>query len=207
MKIAILNQKGGVGKTTLAVHIATGIAERDFKCLLIDADKQGSALAWSATREEAPAFPVVGIPTANIHREVEKLGKGYDHVIIDSPPHANEVARSVIMASDVIVIPVQPSPYDVWATEDTVKLIKEAIPFKEKLISAFVINRKIVNTAIGRDVVSELEQFEIPVLSSQICQRVVFAESAGAGKTVLETEPGSIAAQEIQALVTEILSL
>lgn len=207
MILTLLNQKGGVGKTTLAVHIATGLAQRGSRCLLIDSDKQGSALDWAANREEPPLFPVVGLPKPNLHREIERLAKDYDHVIIDSPPHANDVARSAIMASDVIVIPVQPSPYDVWAADETVKLVTEAAPLKEKLKSAFTINRKIVNTAIGRDVVESLAAYDVPVLSAQICQRVAFAESAASGRTVLETEPESLAAQEINALVTEILAL
>ena len=207
MIITLLNQKGGVGKTTLAVHIATGLAQRGLKCLLIDSDKQGSALDWAANREEPQLFPVVGLPKPTIHREIERLAKDYAHVIIDSPPHANDVARSAIMASDVIIIPVQPSPYDVWASEETVKLVTEAAPLREKLKTAFVINRKIVNTAIGRDVVEALASYELPILAAQICQRVAFAESASSGQTVLETEPGSLAEQEIDALVTEILTL
>jgi chromosome partitioning protein len=174
---------------------------------LIDADKQGSALDWAASWEEPQLFPVVGLPKPNLHREIERLGKDYAHVIIDSPPHANDVARSAIMASDVIVIPVQPSPYDVWASEETVTLVTEAAPLKEKLKTAFVINRKIVNTAIGRDVVESLASYDLPILAAQICQRVAFAESAANGRTVLETEPESLAAQEIDALVTEILTL
>lgn len=207
MIITLLNQKGGVGKTTLALHIATGLSQKGSKCLVIDADKQGSALDWGASREEPPLFPILGLPKATLHREVLRVAKDYDHVIIDSPPHANDVARSAIMASDLIIIPVQPSPYDVWASEETVTLVSEAAPLKENLKTAFVINRKIVNTAIGRDVVDTLSNYEFPVLSSQICQRVAFAESAATGKTVLEIEPESLAAHEIQALVSEILAL
>lgn len=206
MIISFINQKGGVGKTTLALHVTTGLAQRGLKCLLIDADKQSSALDWGANREATPLFSILGLPKATLHRELPKISKDYDHVVIDSPPHANDVARSALLASDMIVIPIQPSPYDVWASEETVTLIKEAAPLKDNLKAVFVINRKIVNTAIGRDVVDSISNFELPVLSAQICQRVAFAESAAVGKTVLETEPGSLAAQEIEALVTEILA-
>jgi chromosome partitioning protein len=141
-----------------------------------------------------------------VHRELPKLAGDYAHVVIDSPPHANDVARSVIIASDLILIPVQPSPYDVWATKDTVDLINEAAPLKENLKSVFVINRKIVNTAIGRDVVEALAEYQFPILQAQLCQRVTFAESASAGLTVLETNPNSTASQEINALIAEILN-
>ncbi len=207
MIISLLNQKGGVGKTTLAIHLATGLAMKKKRVLLLDADRQGSALDWAANREEAPLFPVVGLPKPNIHRELPKMAEDYAHVVIDSPPHSNEVARSVIMASDLILIPVQPSPYDVWATKETVDLITEARPYKEKLKSVFVVNRKIVNTAIGRDVIESLGAYELPVLKAQICQRVSFAESASSGLTVLETDPDGLASQEITSLVSEILSL
>lgn len=207
MIITFLNQKGGVGKTTLAIHTATGLSQRGHRCLLIDADKQGSALDWSSNREHPPLFSIVGFPKSNLHREVEKLRTDYRFVVIDSPPHANDVARSAILASDLVVIPVQPSPYDVWATEETVTLLKEASPFKEKLKCAFVVNRKIVNTAIGRDVVDALARMELPILDSQICQRVVFAESAANGRTVLELDSESLASQEINALIDELLDL
>ena len=207
MIISLLNQKGGVGKTTLAVHLATGLAQEKNRVLLLDADRQGSALDWAANREEPPLFPVLGLPKPNIHKELPKMVGDYQHIIIDSPPHSNEVARSVILASDLILIPVQPSPYDVWASKETVDLINEARPYKELLKSVFVINRKIVNTAIGRDVAEALTEYEFSILKAQVCQRVSFAESAANGMTVLETDPQGIASQEIKSLVLEILSL
>jgi len=115
MIIGLLNQKGGVGKTTLAVHIADALARRKKKVLLVDADPQGSALDWAASRSSDPLFPVAGLPRPSIHKELPALAQGYEHVLIDGPPRVYEVARSAIMASDVVLIPVQPSPYDVWA--------------------------------------------------------------------------------------------
>ncbi len=106
-----------------------------------------------------------------------------------------------------MLIPVQPSPYDVWAAKEIVDLLSEATTFKENLKRAFVINRKIVNTAIGRDVTEALAEYDLPVLKAEICQRVSFAESAAQGRTVLETDPESIASKEITALVKEVLEL
>lgn len=204
MIISFLNQKGGVGKTTLAVHVATGLALSGSKVLLVDADPQGSALDWAASREGEAPFPVIGIPKPAIHKEVPKHEKNYDFIVIDGPPRVNELARSAIMASDLVLIPVQPSPYDVWAAKEIVDLLNEASSFKDKLKAAFVINRKIVNTAIGRDVAESLAEYPVPVLNSQICQRVGFAESAAQGLTVLETEPEGLGSQEIKSLITEV---
>ncbi len=207
MIISLLNQKGGVGKTTLAVHISSGLAKRGRKVLLVDADPQRSALDWSESRQGDPLFPVIGLPTKTLHKEIPSHAANYDDIVIDGPPRVNELARAAIMAADIVLIPVQPSPYDVWAAREIVELLNEARVFKETQKSAFVINRKIVNTAIGRDVAEALAGYSIPVLPTDICQRVAFAESAAQGNTVLDIDPNSIASQEINALIDEILKL
>jgi chromosome partitioning protein len=207
MKIGLLNQKGGVGKTTLAVHIADAIARTKKSVLLIDADPQGSALDWAAARSGAPLFPVAGLPKASIHKELPSLAKGYDVVIIDEPPRVYDVARSAIMASDLVLIPVQPSPYDVWAAKEIVDLIHEATVYKPALRAAFVINRKIVNTALGRDVSEALSDYPLPLMDTAICQRVALAESAAQGQTVFETAPDNPAAAEIRTLTKEIMGM
>jgi len=207
MIIGFLNQKGGVGKTTLAVHVADALARRKKCVLLVDADPQGSALDWAAMRKGDPLFPVAGLPRASIHKELSALANGYEMVVIDGPPRVYDVARSAIMASDLILIPVQPSPYDVWAAKEIVDLLHEAAIYKPSLKSAFVINRKIVNTALGRDVVEALSEYQIPVLKTSICQRIALAESAALGQTVFETSPDTAAAKELMALVVEIMEV
>ncbi|HNG92018.1 MAG: AAA family ATPase [Blastocatellia bacterium] len=203
MILAVLNQKGGVGKTTLSIHIATFFAQEGNRVLVVDADPQSSALDWSVSRETEGLFPVVGIPKPSLHKEIPALAKDYDLVVIDGPPRVNDVARSAIMASDAVLIPIQPSPYDVWAAKEIVDLLQEASVFKENLKSAFVINRKIVNTAIGRDVTEALADYRLSVFSSTVSQRVSFAESAAKGQTVMEIDPASLASQEIKNLVNE----
>lgn len=206
MIISVLNQKGGVGKTTLSVNIAGQFAAQGSRVLLLDADPQGSALDWAAAREQESTFAVLGLPRATLHKDVSKFVGDYDHIIIDGPPRVTDLARSAIMAADLVLIPVQPSPYDVWAAEEVITLVSEARIYKENLKSVFVINRKITNTAIGRDVVDALSTYETPVLSSTVCQRVVFAEAAGQGKAVHELGE-STASAEIKALVKEILEI
>jgi chromosome partitioning protein len=203
--LAILNQKGGVGKTTFATNIAAGLGELGLRVLLIDADSQGSALDWKAARGDEPSFPVVGIPKDTIHREIGALSKDYDWVVIDGPPRVSTVAKSAIAASDMVLIPVQPSPYDVWAVKEIVDLITEVRVLKEDLKAVFVVNRKIVGTAIGRGVAKALADYPVDVMKSAISQRVAFAESVGSGRSVLETEPQGAAAKEVRGLVTEIV--
>jgi chromosome partitioning protein len=209
MIIGVLNQKGGVGKTTVAVNLAAVFATAGNRVLLVDADPQGSSIAWSAARTSDPLFPVVGMAKSTLHRDLPNLARDYAFVIIDGAPGANEVGRSVIMASDLIIIPVQPSPYDVWASAATVKLIGEVKQYRDDLEAIFVINRKIVNTALGRDVTGALAAFKFIVSEVALCQRVIYAESAARGLAVIEAEPQSEAAKEIawfaQTILTEKL--
>lgn len=208
--VSLINQKGGVGKTTLATHLAAGFARRKKRVLLVDADPQNSALDWGATRVERgmePLFGIIGMSKPILHVELPKMQKDYDVIVVDAPPRVYAVARSAVNASDLVLIPVQPSPYDVWASEETVELVQECATYKQPLQCAYVINRRIINTAIGRDVRKALAAFPFGTLKATIGQRVVFAESASKGMTVFEKESDSPACKEIEALVREVTRL
>lgn len=130
MIVGVLNQKGGTGKTTVAVHVGMAWVRQGARVLLIDADPQGSALDWSEARTAPPALPVIGLPKPTLHREVPGLAENYDHVIIDGPPHAEAIVRAAIMAADLVLIPVQPGGLDVWGARPVVALLAEAMPLK-----------------------------------------------------------------------------
>jgi chromosome partitioning protein len=203
--VGLLNQKGGVGKTTLAVNLAASLTRDGSRVLLIDADPQGSALDWAAARDGEPLFSVVGFPRPTVHKDIAQLGQGYEHIVIDGPPRVTDLARSAIMAADVVLIPVQPSPYDIWAADEVVKLIEEARVYKDALKAAFVVNRKIVNTAIGRDVGEALAAYPVPALAASVTQRVVFAEAVARGQAVHEIDAEGPAAAEIEAVRKELM--
>jgi chromosome partitioning protein len=207
MIIGVLSQKGGVGKSTISINLAATFARRGKRVILVDADPQGSSMAWSSARDAEPLFPVVGMAKPTLHKDLPEIARDYDFVVIDGAPRVNDLGRAAILASDIVVIPVQPSPYDVWAATETVQLVREAQQFKPSLKAVFVVNRKIANTAIGRDVAGALAQFsDVPVLSTSLTQRVVYAESAAAGLSVAEAAPGGDAAREIDRLADEIFS-
>jgi chromosome partitioning protein len=206
MILSVLNQKGGTGKTTIAIHVGMAWIRQGARVLLIDADPQGTALDWSEARSAAtPALPVLGLPRPTLHREIPALAENYDHVIIDGPPQTEAIVRSAMMAADLLVIPVQPSGVDVWGARPIVALLVDAQVANPKLKAVFAINRKVSKTFLSRAVLEALKVYRLPVLTSALIHRVAFAESIGSGRTVFDIDPGSVASVEVTALAKEIL--
>lgn len=204
--IAVLNQKGGSGKTTIATHLARALQLQGSSVLLVDSDKQGSARDWSAVNESNPVT-VIGLDRPTLDRDLKNISDK-DFVVIDGSPQATDLAVSAIKAADFVLIPVQPSPYDIWATSDLVDLVKQRIEMTDnKLKSAFVVSRAIKNTKIGSEVSEVLIEYGLPVLNAKIVQRIAYPNSAAIGKTVFETESkSSDAVAEMNALATEVKS-
>lgn len=202
--IAVLNQKGGSGKTTIATHLARALQLDGEDVLLVDSDPQGSARDWAAVRDDQP-LTVVGIDRPTIDRDVKNVARKVDFVVIDGAPQAADLAVSAIKAADFVLIPVQPSPYDIWATADLVDLVKQRIEVTDgKLRAAFVVSRAIKGTRIGGEVTEALAGYGLPVLASRITQRVSYPGTAAVGTTVLEAEPDGDAAAEVRGLAAEI---
>ncbi|MGP9666520.1 ParA family partition ATPase [Psychrobacter sp. AOP31-A1-22] len=204
--IAVLNQKGGSGKTTIATHLARGLQLQGHSVLLVDSDRQGSARDWRAVDEDNPVT-VIGLDRPTLDKDLKGI-TDHDYVVIDGSPQATNQALSAIKAADFVLIPVQPSPYDLWATSDLVDLVKQRIEMtNDKLKAAFLVSRAIQNTNIGKDVITVLDGYELPIFNSRIVQRVGYPNSAALGKTVFETESAnSNAVQEMTALVNEVKS-
>ncbi|ADH90163.1 Cobyrinic acid ac-diamide synthase [Ancylobacter novellus DSM 506] len=210
MIVALLNQKGGVGKTTLALHLAGQWARQGQRIPLIDADPQGSSLDWSQqrSREGVPRlFGVVGLARDTLHREGSELARDADHIVIDGPPRVAGLMRSALLAADLVLIPVQPSPFDGWASAEMLALIREARIYRPALLVRFVLNRCGARTVIARETARTLADHDPPVLASTVGQRTAFAAAAQSGRLVFERDDAGPATREIAALTAEINGL
>ena len=183
MIIAILNQKGGSGKTTISINLARALQKSGSKVLLVDSDPQGSARDWSAVGNSD--LPVIGLDKPNLDRNINAIVDGYDFILIDGAPQLAEMAISAIKCADIVLIPVQPSPYDIWAAEDLVEVVKarQQIMDYKKPKAAFVISRQINNTTLGKEIRDALSGYNIPVFKSGTFQRIAYVKTAATGTT------------------------
>jgi chromosome partitioning protein len=223
--IAVANQKGGCGKTTISMNIAGALArEGNYKVLLIDADPQASAMQWRRNSEEsALPFDMQPFPHPLLHKEISKLGINYEIVFIDCPPGgggnstpsgdvSREICLSALRAADVVLVPIRPTPVDYHASHTLLPMIRDVAFLNEKLKVFIVINGKATGrTRLGEQAIgfaSDLFQIEgvnIRVLQNEICTRQSFAQSPLEGKVVVDFDATSKAADEIRSVTEELV--
>lgn len=201
--ITVAQQKGGAGKTTVAAHLAVALYQRGNRVAVIDIDPQGSLGHWHSIREKAFGEGYTGLSFSSLSgwrvgSEVARLRKTQDFIIIDSPPHTETEARTAIRSADLIIVPVQPSPTDLWATKATLDLAKA-----EKIPVRVVMNRVNNNSKLAQTIADELPELAETALGN----RVLFAAALMEGRSATEVDPTSQAAKEVKALVKEILAL
>jgi chromosome partitioning protein len=204
--IAILNQKGGCGKTTIAINLTHSLQNKGYKALLVDSDPQGSARDWNA-ENDGQIIPVIGLDRESLATDINAVKDSYDFIVIDGAPSIAKLAIAAVKIADFILIPVQPSPWDIWATSDLVDIIKARQEVTDdKPIAAFVISRVIKKTKLSIEVIEALEPYNLPILNSYTSQRVIYPTSASEGKTVFtEHNMFSDATLEIDAIRDEII--
>lgn len=211
--IAVVNQKGGAGKTTVSMQLAGTLGRRRKKVLVIDADPQATATRWAASAGDDSPFPatISGLSAAGdkVHREAKKYVADFDFIVIDCPPAADSpVPQSALMIADVGIVPVVPSPLDLWASVGIGKVIDTIRDLNDQLRPLIVVNQAQLNTSIAKEALEVLPQFGIPLAKTRLHQRTAYRQSAVYGGTVHDL--GGKAAQaiaEVDAFTNEVLKL
>ena len=208
--IALTGQKGGGGKSTVAMSVAAEALARGLRVLLVDADPQGTSRTWGAVALEAghPTPTVVGMG-ADLHKpgQLPALAHGFDLVLVDCPPRHADVQRAALMVADLAILPSGPSANDVWALAESVELVKAAQRIRPELKAVALVTRKVPNTVIGAAAREALAAVGLPLLKTELGFRVAYQEAPAAGLGVCQYAPTSEAADEMRALTSEVLAL
>jgi chromosome partitioning protein len=211
--IAVANQKGGSGKTTVSMQLAGTIARRGNKVLVVDADPQGTATRWAASAEDERPFPasVIGLSAASakVHREVKKFIDDYNYIIIDCPPAADSpVPQSALLIADLVLVPLIPSPLDMWAAVGIRQVIANVSDLNEGLKARLVLNQCQPNTTLTQETLEVLPEFGIELAKAQLRHRQVYRQSAVFGQTVHDFGgKASAAIEEMETLTNEVFEI
>jgi chromosome partitioning protein len=202
--ITIAQQKGGAGKTTLAAQLAVVWAGQGRRLALLDIDPQASLAAWAELRqarlvEAGLGFEFAALSGWRAAEWIERHAREADFVVVDSPPHAELEARIAVRAAGLVLVPLQPSPLDLWSTATTLRLAREE---GRKVLA--VLNRVPARSSLIETVVAELARDGVVVATARLGSRVAFAQAMARGRGVSETAPSGPAAAEIAALAAEI---
>jgi len=202
--IALLNTKGGGGKSTLATNIARALQLGGASVLIADSDPQGTARDWRRINRNDDLLGVVGIDRPTLEKDIPSISHAFNYIIIDGAAKLQEMIASALKAADVVLIPVQPSAADIWGCSELVDLIKARQQVTGKPKVAFIISRQIVGTRLAADIAEALQEFGIHIFDSRTSQRVVYTEALSQGSTVIDLDPQGLASKEVLSITDEL---
>ena len=203
--ISFLNPKGGSGKTTLCTNLARALHDRGERILLVDSDPQGSASDWHAAQDDN-AIPLIAYGKPDNLKALPSVGAPYDYVFIDGAAKLESMIAAAVKVSDFVLIPVQPSPYDIWAASDLVDLIRTRQDVTAGAPrAAFIISRAVKRTRLGNEINSALAEYSLPVFASVAVQRQIYPRTAAEGRTIFDARAPDAAA-DINAIADELVT-
>lgn len=204
--IAVVNQKGGTGKTTVATNLAALFAGEKGEVLLVDADPQGSALDWEHDRPaHLPPVSVVGLPAPNLHREIPRLQTKYGVILIDGGGRITTTARATVAVTDFLVVPTLASLPDARSTQRFFQeVVEEVASIKGRVSGAILFTMVKAGTVFNRSGQGQMKDLGYPVLETTLSHRITYQEAFSQGMSVGEYDPRSKAAEEMQALFREL---
>lgn len=207
MIIGVTNLKGGVGKTTISQNLAVCLSHMGYKVAIIDTDRNQNSLSWVGCRDESlnDIFVVGGTNHQALKKQIAQIHKNYDFVVIDGTPSLSEMTTKIILFSDLLIIPLLPSAYDVRSVQQFIERYDNAKEFREEIPARFLINQFQGYNA-QKTVLEVLEEFEISILKSRIRERVAYTEVAIEGMGVIEWTDEK-AAKEFVEVTKEILGI
>lgn len=203
--VSVLNRKGGVGKSTVACQLARGLQLRGLDVLVVDTDSQGTASDWAETGDKTPL--VVKIDRATLDEDIPRAGNNYDVVVVDGAAKASRMNSSAVKASDLVLIPIQPSAVDIWPAKEMVDIIRARQEAVGRPDARFLVSRAVVGTNLASSISEALSGLEMPLCETRIHQRVAYAEAMGLGSGVMELSSADKAAEEIANLTDEVADL
>ncbi|GAA0783299.1 ParA family protein [Roseibium denhamense] len=204
--LTVAQQKGGSGKTTLAAHLAVALAKKSGEPVaILDVDPQGSLGTWYEAREDRLGHEQTGLEfrTASgwgARREARSLARSHGYVVIDTPPKTDTDAKPAIDAADFVIVPIQPTPVDLWATSQTIGLAE-----REDTPAILVLNRVPPRAALTGEMENAIAEYGYDTLKTRLGNRTVFASAMGKGAAVTEEAPSSKASHEVGLLIEELV--